>query len=64
MNNDKLEVKEVLTLAEGSESVHVRTTVFADFEAAIDASLEQLVARWLPYASPRAVKGDRSVWGR
>mgnify|MGYP003575425601 CR=1 FL=1 len=54
---------ELLVLDEGTgEGLHVRPAALAELGTAIDASLETLVARWAPYASPRAQR--EGAWRR
>lgn len=64
--NDKLPAEsEMLVLEHGfGDALHVGPAAFAEFEATIDASLEELVARWAPYASPQARRRSAGLWRR
>lgn len=65
MEDNKLTTEELLTLEDrAGEGVHVRPNAFAEFETSIEAALEELVARWLPYASPRAQSRNANDWRR
>jgi hypothetical protein len=65
MEDNKLTTEELLTLEDRSgEGVHVRPNAYAEFETSIDCALEVLVARWLPYASPRAQGRNAGGWRR
>jgi hypothetical protein len=55
---------ELLVLDEASgDGLHVREAALTEFGVAIDSSLETLVARWAPYASPRAQR-EAASWRR
>jgi hypothetical protein len=55
---------ELLVLDEASgDGLHVREAALTEFGGTIDASLETLVARWAPYASPRSQREGAS-WRR
>jgi hypothetical protein len=64
--NDKLSsTSEMLVLEHGfGDALHVGPAAYAEFELAIDASLEELIARWAPYASPQAQGRNTGTWRR
>ncbi|MEX2188464.1 MAG: hypothetical protein WD875_16770 [Pirellulales bacterium] len=56
---------EMLTLQHGfGNDLHVGPAAYAEFELAIDASLEALVTRWAPFASPQAQSRNAGMWRR
>ncbi len=64
-NHELPVVGELLTLEDGTgDSLHVRPAAYAEFDMAIDASLEELVARWAQFASPQAQSLNAASWRR
>jgi hypothetical protein len=64
-NHELPVVSELLTLEDGTgDALHVHPAAYADFDAAIDVSLEELVARWAPFASPQAQGRNTASWRR
>lgn len=64
--NDKLpSTSEMLVLEHGfGNALHVMPAAYAQFESAIDTSLDTLVERWAPYASPQAQGRNTGMWRR